>query len=172
MVNKHFWQWHQAPKRPDHPLGLCCKSDWESGFRDREKSWASKRYAVRESCSHVPNWEPKAYSTRLCDFAGFPDSASSKGPACQCSRQKRWGSIHGSGRSPEGGHVNPLHYSYLENPMDRGAWWAAVHRLAKRRMWLKRLSTHRHVTLWNVVLDSAMFKPFPGLREGCLWQVT
>ena len=44
------------------------------------------------------------------------------------------GSIHGSGRSPEGGHGNPLHYSYLENPMDRGAWWAAVHRVAKRRM--------------------------------------
>ena len=89
MLNKHFWQWHQAPRRPDHPLGLCCKSDWESGFRDGEKSWASKRYAVRESCSHVPNWEPKAYSTRLCDFAGFPDSASSKEPACQCSRHKR-----------------------------------------------------------------------------------
>ena len=44
------------------------------------------------------------------------------------------GSIPGLGRSPEGGHGNPLHYSYLENPMDRGAWWAAVHRVAKRRM--------------------------------------
>ena len=43
------------------------------------------------------------------------------------------GSIPGSGRSPEGGHGNPLHYSYLENPMDRGAWWATVHRVAKRR---------------------------------------
>ena len=34
-------------------------------------------------------------------------------------------SIPGSGRSP-GGHGNPLQYSYLENPMDRGAWWATV----------------------------------------------
>ena len=35
--------------------------------------------------------------------------------------------IPGSGRSPGGGHGNPLQYSRLENPMDRGAWWAIVH---------------------------------------------
>ena len=35
--------------------------------------------------------------------------------------------IPGSGRSPGGGHGNPLQYSCLENPMDRGAWWATVH---------------------------------------------
>ena len=39
--------------------------------------------------------------------------------------------VPGSGRSPGGGHGNPLQYSCLENPMDRGAWWAAVHRLAE-----------------------------------------
>ena len=41
------------------------------------------------------------------------------------------GSIPGSGRSPEGGHGNPLQYSCQENPMDRGAWWAMVHSVAK-----------------------------------------
>ena len=41
------------------------------------------------------------------------------------------GLILGLGRSPGGGHGNPLQYSCLENPMDRGAWWAAVHRVAK-----------------------------------------
>ena len=35
-------------------------------------------------------------------------------------------SIPGSGRSPGGGHGNPLQYSCLENPLDRGAWWATV----------------------------------------------
>ena len=40
-------------------------------------------------------------------------------------------SILGWGRSPGGGHGNPLQYSCLENPMDRGAWWAIVHRVAK-----------------------------------------
>ena len=37
--------------------------------------------------------------------------------------------IPGSGRSPGGGHGNPLQYSCLENTMDRGAWWATVHRV-------------------------------------------
>ena len=39
------------------------------------------------------------------------------------------GSIPGSGGSPGGGHGKLLQYSCLENPMDRGAWWATVHRL-------------------------------------------
>ena len=41
------------------------------------------------------------------------------------------GSIPGSGRSSEAGHGNPLHYSCLENPMDRGDWWAMIHWVAK-----------------------------------------
>ena len=43
------------------------------------------------------------------------------------------GSIPGLGRSPGGGHVNPLQYSCLENPMDRGAWQATVPRVTKSR---------------------------------------
>ena len=49
------------------------------------------------------------------------------------------GSIPGWGRSPGGGNGNPLQYFCLENPMDRGAWWSAVHRVAKSWTWL---STH------------------------------
>ena len=47
------------------------------------------------------------------------------------------GSIPGSGRFPAGGHGNPLQYSCLEKPMDRGAWWAIVHRVAKTQTQLK-----------------------------------
>ena len=43
------------------------------------------------------------------------------------------GSIPGSGRSPGKGNGNPLQYPCLENPMDRGAWWATVHRVTKSR---------------------------------------
>ena len=43
------------------------------------------------------------------------------------------GLIPGSGRSPGEGNGNPFHYSWLEYPMDRGAWWATVHGVAKSR---------------------------------------
>ena len=58
---------------------------------------------------------------------------------------KDLGSVSGLGRSPGGGHGNPLQYSCLENPMDRGAWRATVHRVAQSRIQLKRLSTHKHM---------------------------
>ena len=52
------------------------------------------------------------------------------------------GSILGSGRSSGGGHGNPLQYSCLENPMDRGAWQAMGHRVVKSQTQLKRLGTN------------------------------
>ena len=52
------------------------------------------------------------------------------------------GLIPGLGITPGGGHGNPLPYSCLENPMDRGAWQATVHRVAQSQTRLKRLSTH------------------------------
>ena len=51
------------------------------------------------------------------------------------------GSIPGFGRSPGGGHGNSLSYSCLGNPMDRGAWLAAVYRVAQSQTRLKRLSS-------------------------------
>ena len=50
--------------------------------------------------------------------------------------------IPDSGRSPGGGHGNPLQYSCPETSMDGGAWQTTVHRVAKSRTQLKRLSTH------------------------------
>ena len=52
------------------------------------------------------------------------------------------GSIPRLGRSPGGEHGNPLQYSCLENPMDRGAWQAIVHRVTKCKTRLKQLSMH------------------------------
>ena len=54
------------------------------------------------------------------------------------------GSVPGLGRSPGGGHGNPLQYSCLENPMDRGAWRAIVHGLAKSWTQQKWLSMHAY----------------------------
>ena len=51
------------------------------------------------------------------------------------------GSTPESGRSLGEGHGSPLQYSCLENPMDRGVWWATVHRVSKSQTWLKQLRT-------------------------------
>ena len=61
---------------------------------------------------------------------GFPGGSDRKESACNAGD---WGSIPGSGRSLGEGNGNPLQNSCLENPMDGGAWWAAVHVVAKNR---------------------------------------
>ena len=59
---------------------------------------------------------------------GFPGSSTGKESTCNV---RDLGSIPGLGRSPGGGHGNPLQYSCLEKPMDREAWQATAHRVAK-----------------------------------------
>ena len=54
-----------------------------------------------------------------------------KNPPANAGDARDTGSVLGSGRSPGGGHGNPLQYSCLENPMDRGALWATVQRVAQ-----------------------------------------
>ena len=59
-----------------------------------------------------------------------------KNPPANAGDIRDVGSIPGPGRSPGGGHGNPLQYSCLENPMDREAWQATVHRIAFRgQLW-------------------------------------
>ena len=62
---------------------------------------------------------------------GLPRWLSGKEPTCQCKTHKRCQSGPGQGRCPGGGHGNPLQYSCLEKPMDRGAWWPTVHGVTK-----------------------------------------
>ena len=78
---------------------------------------------------------------------GFPDGASGKESACQSRLDVRHASsIPGLGRSPGEGNGNPLQYSCLENPTDRGPWQATVHRVARSWTWLKQLLTAQHST--------------------------
>ena len=71
---------------------------------------------------------------------GFPSDSGVKNPPANAGDM---GSTPGSGRSPGGGNGNPLQYSCLENPKERGAWQATVHVVALR---LKRLIT-QHIVL-------------------------
>ena len=69
----------------------------------------------------------------------FPGGSAVKESACSAGDT---GLIPVLGRSPKGGNGNPLRYSCLENPMDRGAWWATAHGVTKSWTRLKQLSAH------------------------------
>ena len=81
-------------------------------------------------------------------MGAYQGGAGGKEPACQWRRYKRHGCDPGLGRSPRGGHGNPLQYSCLENPMDRGVWRATVHGVAKSRTRQKQVKHHAHTRNW------------------------
>ena len=64
-------------------------------------------------------------------YMGLPGDTVVKNPPTNAGDARDVGSTPGSGRSAGEGNGNPLQYSYLENSMDRGAWWATVHGVAK-----------------------------------------
>ena len=74
-------------------------------------------------------------------YTGLPSWLSGKESACSERDAGDVSLIPGSGRCPGGENGTPLQYSYLENPMDRGAWWATVHGVAKSQT---RLSTYAY----------------------------
>ena len=67
-----------------------------------------------------------------------------KNPPANAGDIRDAGSITQSGKSPGGGHGNPLQYSCLENPMDRGPWQATVYMVTKSWTGLSQLSTAQH----------------------------
>ena len=80
----------------------------------------------------------------ISGLLGFPGGSDGKESTCNAGEV---GSIPRLGRSPGEGNGNPLQYSCLENLMDRGAWWATVHRVAKSRTWLSDF-THTHTVFF------------------------
>ena len=67
---------------------------------------------------------------------GFPCGTSGKESTCQCQRHRRLRFDPWLGRCPGEGNGNPLQYSCLENPTDRGAWWATVCGITQNQTWL------------------------------------
>ena len=86
---------------------------------------------------------------------GLPCGSRGKEPTCHAGDMRDPGSIPGSGRSPEGEHNNPFQYSCLENPMDREAWQATVHRAAESDT-LKQETSHTGTHALNPI--SVFFK--------------
>ena len=83
-------------------------------------------------------------TTAVPNVQGFPGGSVVKNPPADAEEAGDADSIPGLGRSPGGGHSNPLGCSCLENPVDRGAWWATVHRVAKNQIQLVTEHTHTH----------------------------
>ena len=77
------------------------------------------------AANEYPHW----ITVEDCDS---PKCMVGKSPPANAGDVRDTGSIPALGRSPGGGNGNPLQYLYLENPMDRGAWQATVHGVAKR----------------------------------------
>ena len=77
-------------------------------------------HSITYDCNLIVFWH--------ATFSDFPHSLVGKESACNAGDL---GSIPGLGRSPAEGNGNLLQYSCLENPMDKGAWWATVHGVAR-----------------------------------------
>ena len=131
-------------KRPDHPRGLtpfpqgCGGSERARNSLHRRGGAGPSGLSVSQARVLIPRppprarlhhtgstcWEPR--SQGVAPSKGFPGGSDGKESACIAGEP---GLIPGSGRSPGEGNGYPL--QCLENPMDREAWWATVHRLIK-----------------------------------------
>ena len=120
MASPTHWIW----------VGVNYGSGWWTGRPGVLQSMGSRR--VRHDWAAVLSWSEDG-----CTL-GFPGGSDGKESACSAGEP---GSIPGLGRSSGEGNGNSLQYSCLENSMDREAWWATVHGVAKSQTWL---NMHRH----------------------------
>ena len=100
-------------------------------------------------------------------FWGFPGSPVGKESSCNAVDPC---SIPGSGRPPGGGHGKPLQYSYLENSMDRGAWWAIVHGITKSWTWLSEIihESIQNSRIWFCFVPLWSKFPLPSGSNACM----
>ena len=86
------------------------------------------------------------FNVRVWSLEDFPGGSVVNNPPANAEDAGNTSLIPGFGRSPGGGYGNPLQYSCLENPMDRGAWWATVHGFVESDM-TKQLSIRKYWSL-------------------------
>ena len=126
---------------------------WDSGVASRP--WPA--LAISASTVTGPSFFCESVSSQgfssLCVYLCLSVSLSSynrasqaalvvKNPPAHAGDIRDVGSVAGLGRSPGGGHGNPLQCSCLQSPMDRGAWQATIHSVAMSQTWPKRHRVH------------------------------
>ena len=142
-LNGHGFGW--TPGVGDGQGGLVCCGSWGHKKNWTQLSdWTELNWHI--TYIHTPIHKERVPSTVAQVVKNPSDNAGDLRDA---------GSILGLRRSPGGGHANPLQYSCLENPMDRGAWLATIHRVTKSQTGLKQLSTQHIVK---------------GPKQGCCWK--
>ena len=104
---------------------------------------------ISRSISLLPTLGASKYFLPTDLNLDFPGSTRGKEPVCQCRRHKRCGFDPWVRKIPGEGNGNPLQYSYLGNPMDRGAWWVPVHGIAKSCTQQKQLSMHARLLIYS-----------------------
>ena len=108
-----------------NPLQCSCLENPRDGG-----AWWATVYGVAQSWTRLKRLSSSSSSSTL-------GGADDKEPTCQRRTQRDTGLIPGLERSPREGNGNPLQYSCLEYPMERGNWWAIVQRVAQSRTQLK-----------------------------------
>ena len=116
-----------------NPLQCSCLENPRDGG-----AWWAAVYGVAQSRTRL---KQLSSSSSSMGHEGLPRWSVVKNLPANAGEVRDTSSIPGWGRSPGGGHSNPLQHSCLDNPMDRGAWCATVHGVASQ-MRLKGLSTH------------------------------
>ena len=135
-------------KLVDYQIDACIlffplKEKWNSNLAEFVITWHVKQLSILYSVKYSLYWW---YWLNWCPYLWKFSGASGKESACQYKRPKRCGFHPGSWQAPGGGHGNPRQCSCLGNPMDRGAWRATVHSVAKSWTYLKQVSTSHHQT--------------------------
>ena len=139
VSDRHARQWGAIKRREDNRRNSW--SFWDSGWLER--AWHSQETSSTDdkvilmSGHQIPSESLIFFSKKIHLFL-YRASWEVKASACNVGDL---GSIPGSGRSPGEGNGNPLQYSCLENHMDRGTWWATVHRVARSRTRLSDRAT-------------------------------
>ena len=138
-VRLHRWQPTRLPHPWDSPgkntgvgchfLLQCMKVKSEREVAQSSPTLATPWTAGYQAPLSTGFFRQEYWSGVLASYI-FPCTSVSKESSCSAGDP---GLIPGSGRSPGEGYGKPLQYPCLENPMDRGAWWAAVHGVAKSR---------------------------------------
>ena len=107
-------------------------SNLQETVRNRE-AWPAIVHVSQRVGHDLANEQQKKLNTPTKQYEFYFGDSEGKEFACIAGDT---GIIPGSGRSPKEGNGNPLHYSCLENPMDRGAWQTTVHGIPKSPIWL------------------------------------